>query len=128
MGWKIISILVSPFVILSTVLFSDFGDEAWYFYTDSPNGLFHLPVSGLTHRYTLPNSTALEMSVYRFHDRDPLPFSAADGFRLMWRNGDTLDAAGRKCRVLEGGTPVGSPTTSRITIYAWMYVWNQTQA
>ena len=95
----------------------DFFDSGWYFSA----GQFRLPVSGLTHLekgngecccrcpsprwpldhcvpcYAFATDNNMYSSMYRFHNTDPLQF--ADGFELVWRIGDTVDAAGRKCFV-----------------------------
>ena len=52
---------------------------------------------------------------------DPLQF--ADGFKLLWRNGDMVDASGLKCNIESGGSIVGSPTVSLVNAYAWVYTW-----
>jgi len=75
-------------------------------------------VSGFTH--FKDNGNYVTWSAYRFHEMDPLPFQ--NGFRLVWRNGDVLDPAGQKCYA-QTGYVVGSPTVSRVTSYAWVYVW-----
>jgi hypothetical protein len=58
---------------------------------------------------------------YRVHDRDPLLFN--NGLRLVLRNGETFDADGRKCRLETGGTPVGAPGNTTLSVYAWFYTW-----
>jgi len=104
-----------PGTILSTGT-EDYFDSAWYF----NGGEFHLPVSGYTHQGSTSNG-GVTWSAYRFHFMDPLIFT--DGFRLVWRNGDAVDASGIKCMV-DNGTVVGSPTASNVTAYAWVYTWN----
>jgi len=69
----------------------------------------------------LPNSA--EVSAYRFHEMDPIPFD--DGLLIHWRNGDMVDRAGRKCFMKTGGTIVGSPGPTAVIAYGWVYVWNQ---
>ena len=62
--------------------------------------------------------------MYRLHHRDPLLFDAA-GFRFRYRVGDTQDAAsGLKCTLEQGGQSVGSPQTTDLVAYAWVYTWN----
>jgi len=102
-----------PGTVLSTGT-EDYFDSAWYFNA----GEFHLPVSGYTHYGTSPTTT---WSAYRFHEMDPLQFN--DGFELVWRNGDALDATGVKCMMDQGGNTVGSPTQSGVIAYAWVYTW-----
>jgi len=102
-----------PGTILSTGT-EDYFDSAWYFNA----GEFWLDVSGFTH--FKDNGNYVTWSAYRFHEMDPLPFQ--NGFRLVWRNGDVLDPAGQKCYA-QTGYVVGSPTVSRVTSYAWVYVW-----
>jgi len=103
-----------PGTVLSTGT-EDYFDSGWYFNA----GGFTLPVAGMTHLSTTPNSATV--SAYRFHETDPLPFDS--GFLLHWRNGDTVDASGRKCYTQEGSV-VGSPGPSNVTSYGWVYVWN----
>ena len=96
-------------------------------------GQFYFPVSGFTH---LDQSQGITWSAYRsvalvvsalfnhrsFHEMDPLMFT--DGFKLVWRNGDTVDpATGLKCFMETGGIIAGSPTASNVTAYSWVYVW-----
>jgi len=103
-----------PGTVLSTGT-EDYFDSGWYFNA----GQFWLPVAGLTHIATSANSA--EVSAYRFHEMDPLPFS--NGILIQWRNGDMVDAAGRKCFIKTGGRVVGSPGNSAVTSYGWVYVW-----
>lgn len=103
-----------PGTVLSTGT-EDYFDSGWYFNA----GGFRLPVAGMTH--LVADSTKAIVSAYRFHDEDPLPFE--DGFKFVWRNGDTVDPAGRKCFMQTGGAVVGSPGVSNLTSYAWVYVW-----
>jgi len=105
-----------PGTVLSTGT-EDYFDSAWYF----NGGEFHLPVSGFTHLAGGDNGTPITWSAYRFHEMDPLQFN--NGFELVWRNGDALDATGVKCMMNQGGTTVGSPTASNVTAYAWVYTW-----
>jgi len=93
----------------------DFFDSGWYFNA----GEFHLPVSGYTNYNK--TSTGLTWSAYRFHDMDPIIFK--NGFTILWRNGDMLDAAGIKCLIQTGGKIVGTPTNSQVQTYAWFYTW-----
>jgi len=105
-----------PGKLLSTGT-EDYFDSAWYF----DGGEFRLENAGFTH--LKQNGDSVEWSAYRFHEQDPLPFS--NGFRLIWRNGDTVNPlTGLKCFVETGGAPAGSPTVSEVTLYAWVYVWN----
>eukprot|EP00823_Brevimastigomonas_motovehiculus_P001068 TRINITY_DN115_c0_g1_i1.p1 TRINITY_DN115_c0_g1~~TRINITY_DN115_c0_g1_i1.p1 ORF type:complete len:426 (+),score=73.37 TRINITY_DN115_c0_g1_i1:173-1450(+) len=105
-----------PGVVLSSGT-EDYYDSAWYF----DAGQFRYPVSGFTH-YKQQTGGKIEWSAYRFHAMDPLRFN--DGFKLMWRNGDMMDAAGAKCFIQSGGKVVGSPTVSTVDSYAWVYVWD----
>jgi hypothetical protein len=57
---------------------------------------------------------------YRFHTQDPLFFH--DGVRLVLRNGDAIGPRG-KCTLETGGTPVGTPGVTNLSVYAWVYVW-----
>jgi len=106
-----------PGTILSTGT-EDYFDSAWYFNA----GQFTFPVSGFTHLLfqNLP-APPVQWSAYRFHEMDPLQFN--DGFELVWRNGDALDATGVKCMMNQGGNVVGTPTESDVIAYAWVYVW-----
>jgi D-arabinan exo alpha-(1,3)/(1,5)-arabinofuranosidase (non-reducing end) len=72
-------------------------------------GMYHLPLSGLTHMESAPGSC--RVSAYRFHVEDPIIFQK--GWRLVWRNGETQP----------DGTPDGSPQPSQMTSYAWFYQW-----
>lgn len=92
----------------------DYFDSAWYFNA----GEFNMPVSGFTH---LNTTDGIAWSAYRFHDMDPVVFS--NGFQILWRNGDMLDAAGIKCLIQEGGKIVGNPTVSQVQTYGWVYTW-----
>jgi hypothetical protein len=103
-----------PGTVLSTGT-EDYFDSGWYFNA----GQFWLPVAGLTHIAT--TSTTAEVSAYRFHETDPLPFDS--GLLIHWRNGDMVDPAGRKCFVQSGGRVVGSPGPSQVTSYGWVYTW-----
>lgn len=45
-------------------------------------------------------------------------------FQFMWRIGDAVDAAGIKCFIEnDNGRHAGSPTTSDVLAYAWVYSW-----
>jgi len=103
-----------PGTVLSTGT-EDYFDSAWYFNA----GEFRLPVSGFTH-YASSNGN-IYWSAYRFHIMDPVRFD--NGFKFVWRNGDTVDPAGQKCYMETGGSVVGSPTVSLVTTYAWVYTW-----
>jgi hypothetical protein len=104
-----------PGILLSTGT-EDYFVSAYYFNA----GVFHGPVSGLSHIGFGSNNVTL--SAYRLHHRDFLSF--ADGAKLTWRNGDATDpATGLKCMIETGGRTVGSPTTAQVTTYAWVYVW-----
>jgi len=103
-----------PGTVLSTGT-EDYFDSAWYFNA----GQFWLPVSGYTH-FQDDGKGTVTWSAYRFHEMDPLPFR--DGFKFVWRNGDVVDAAGIKC-FAQTGEKAGNPTVSRVTSYAWVYVW-----
>jgi len=104
-----------PGTLLSTGT-EDYFDSGWYFNA----GQFHFDVSGYTHYKD--NGGSLTWSAYRFHEMDPLAFN--NGFRFVWRNGDTTEPqTGMKCFVQTGGNVVGSPTVSNITSYAWVYTW-----
>ena len=63
----------------------------------------------------------LRVAVYRLHTADPLFFS--DGLRLVLRNGETRDAEGVKCRLEAGGSPVGTPGATNLSVVAWAYTW-----
>jgi len=103
-----------PGTVLSTGT-EDYFDSGWYF----DGGQFWLPVSGLTH---ISNEGGkAEVSAYRFHETDPIPFD--NGILIHWRNGDMVDASGRKCFIQTGGAVVGSPGPSQVTSYAWVYTW-----
>lgn len=103
-----------PGVVFSTGT-EDYYDSGWYF----DAGQFHMPVSGFTHINTQGNVT---WSAYRFHEMDPIRFS--NGFRLVWRNGDTVDPqTGLKCYMQSGGQRAGNPTASFAHAYAWVYLW-----
>jgi len=104
-----------PGTILSTGT-EDYFDSAWYFNA----GEFHLPVSGFTHLVQKPGN--VRWSSYRFHEMDPLVFD--DGYRFVWRVGDTDDVSGIKCMMDVGGIPAGSPTASNVTSLVWVYTWN----
>jgi len=103
-----------PGTVLSTGT-EDYFDSGWYFNA----GPFAFPVAGLTHMSNAAGSS--EVSAYRFHETDPLPFD--NGFLLHWRNGDMVDPAGRKCFMENGGNIVGSPGPSNVTSYGWVYTW-----
>jgi hypothetical protein len=103
----------SPFpgILLSTG-FEDYYASAWGFVA----GAFTAPFSGVTY-WTSPGN--LRVGAYRIHTADPLLFS--DGLRLVLRNGETRDAQGLKCLLEVGGTPVGSPGNTTLSVYAWWY-------
>ncbi|KAH3743638.1 DUF2961 domain-containing protein [Pelomyxa schiedti] len=101
-----------PGTVLSTGT-EDYYDSGWYF----DAGEFHMPVSGYTHYDS--TITHIEWSGYRFHHMDPLQFN--EGFVFQWRNGDSVDAAGIKCMMEEGGTVIGSPSSSSLKAYTWVY-------
>ena len=104
-----------PGMLLSTGM-EDYFDSAFYF----DGGNFHAPVAGNSHK-TL-DASGSRWSGYRFHEMDPIVFN--DGMRFQWRNGDVTDpSTGLKCTLSEGGSVIGSPQTSTITTYAWVYVW-----
>jgi len=103
-----------PGTVVSTGT-EDYFDSGWYFNA----GEFRLPVSGMTH--LIANSTQATVSAYRFHEMDPMQFS--QGFKFVWRNGDIVDPAGRKCFMINGGSVVGSPGVTQVTSYGWVYVW-----
>jgi len=104
-----------PGTVLSTGT-EDYFDSGWYFNA----GGFTLPVAGMTHLQTTANTASV--SAYRFHETDPLPFD--NGLLIHWRNGDTVDPAGRKCYT-ETGNVVGSPGPSNVTSYGWVYIWDK---
>ena len=104
-----------PGLIVSTGT-EDYFASAFYFNA----GQFRHAMSGFTHYREFSNRT-LEWSAYRMHDSDPIFFS--NGFRFEWRNGDVVDGRGFKCLLYEGGSAVGSPTSSIVTAYTWVYVW-----
>jgi len=101
-----------PGTVLATGT-EDYYDSGWYF----DAGEFHMPVSGYTHYGTL--NGRVQWSAYRFHEMDPLRFS--NGFTFSWRNGDSVDAAGVKCMMESGGSIIGSPSTSSVLAYTWVY-------
>jgi len=103
-----------PGTVLSTGT-EDYFDSGWYFNA----GFFTLPVSGMT--LLESTSSSATVSAYRFHETDPLPFD--NGLLLHWRNGDTVDPAGRKCYMQSGGNIVGSPGPSNVVSYGWVYTW-----
>jgi len=103
-----------PGTVLSTGT-EDYFDSGWYFNA----GGFALPVAGMTYMETTSNSAAVAM--YRFHETDPLPFDS--GILIHWRNGDTVDPAGRKCYTMTGGAVIGSPGPANVTSYGWVYTW-----
>ena len=102
-----------PGTLLSTGT-EDYFDSAWYF----DAGEFQMPVSGLTH---LNKTAGVTWSAYRFHEMDPLPFE--DGLRVVWRNGDVVDKVTHAKCYSQTGNVVGSPTSSEIVSYSWVYVW-----
>jgi len=102
-----------PGTVISTGT-EDYFDSGWYFNA----GPFHFPVAGMTHLVTSGSSATV--SAYRFHETDPMPFD--QGFKFVWRNGDTVDRAGRKCYTEKGGM-AGNPGPSNVTTYGWVYVW-----
>jgi len=103
-----------PGTVISTGT-EDYFDSGWYFNA----GAFRFPVAGMTHLVSSPQKAIV--SAYRFHEEDPLPFD--NGFRFVWRNGDTVDPSGRKCFMQSGGKVVGNPGLSNVTSYGWVYVW-----
>jgi len=103
-----------PGTVLSTGT-EDYFDSGWYF----DGGQFWLPVAGLTH--ISQSGGTSEVSAYRFHETDPIPFD--QGILIHWRNGDMVDASGRKCFIETGGAVVGTPGPSAVTSYGWVYVW-----
>jgi len=105
-----------PGIVISTGT-EDYYDSAWYFNA----GEFHLPTAGFTHFDDKSVPGVVSWSGYRFHEQDPLIF--ANGFRFVWRNGDSNDAAGIKCMMESGGHVVGNPTASNVTSYSWYYTW-----
>jgi hypothetical protein len=72
-------------------------------------GLYHLPQAGLTHKDEKENS----FSAYRFHEEDPIVFSA--GIRLACRCGE------RRGNKTFGTT--GNPQATTYTTYTWTYEW-----
>jgi len=72
-------------------------------------GMYHLPLSGLTHKEEEADGTC-RFSAYRFHEDDPIIFQK--GIRLAWRNGEEKD-----------GKPYGTPQHGRATSYVWLYEW-----
>ena len=100
-----------PGLLLSTG-FEDYYASSWGFIA----GAFTGPFSGVTY-WTSPGN--LRVCAYRVHTADPLLFS--DGLRLVLRNGETRDAQGLKCRLETGGTPVGTPANTTLSVYAWWY-------
>jgi hypothetical protein len=80
-------------------------------------GAFQGELSGTTH-WTSPGN--LNVSAYRFHTQDPLFFE--DGLRVVLRNGETKGPAG-KCLQETGGRPVGTPGSTTLGVYAWVYSW-----
>ncbi len=72
-------------------------------------GIYHLPEAGLTHKDESDSS----FSAYRYHDRDPIVFSA--GIRLSCRCGE------RRGDKTFG--PTGNPRPTTYTTYTWTYEW-----
>jgi Protein of unknown function (DUF2961) len=72
-------------------------------------GMYHLPLAGLTHKDVRPSGLC-RFSAYRFHVDDPVIFQK--GWRLVWRNGEE-----------QNGKVFGSPQTSQMTSYVWLYEW-----
>ena len=79
------------------------------------------PWSGRTYYEEGAAHANLRVSAYRLHTADPLFFS--DGLRLVLRNGETRDAEGIKCRLEAGGSPVGAPGATNLSVVAWAYTW-----
>ena len=79
------------------------------------------PWSGRTYYNESAAHRNLQVSAYRLHTADPLFFS--DGLRLVLRNGETRDAEGIKCRQETGGSPVGMPGATNLSVVAWAYIW-----
>jgi len=111
-----------PGILLSTGT-EDYYDSAWYFDV----GPFHSDVAGYTH--LLIDNATYYMSMYRFHDNDPLFFN--NGFMLTWRNGDYTDPAGYKCMSLPPSDAVkpvlsrdgAAPAETIVSAYGWVYTW-----
>lgn len=104
----------------------DYFDSAYYF----DGGTFRFPEAGNTFGPASDASATTQWSGYRFHDADPLFFQ--EGVRLMWRIGDYHNhddakyADSPKCFIDEPGPNdkvVGSPTTTNVTSYVWVYTW-----
>jgi len=90
----------------------DYFDSAFYFNA----GGYQLPNAGLTHLITGPPT---QVTAYRFHILDPIVWKTS--FKLVWRNGDTVEPSnGQKC-INDNGTIAGSPTNSNVTSYPWVY-------
>jgi hypothetical protein len=100
-----------PGTLLSTG-FEDYYASAWGFIA----GAFTGPFSGVTY-WTSPGN--LRVGAYRMHTIDPLLFSG--GLRLVLRNGETRNSQGLKCLLESGGTPVGSPGNTTLSVYTWWY-------
>lgn len=103
--------------MLMSTGFEDYYASSW--------GMIAGPWQGPWSGRTFWNSSAallnLATSVYRLHTADPLFFT--DGLRFVLRNGETRDATGQKCTQETGGSPVGTPGTTNLSVIAWVYTW-----
>eukprot|EP01051_Picozoa_sp_SAG22_P012153 SAG22_NODE_1239_length_5047_cov_3.281326_2_plen_548_part_00 len=65
----------------------------------------------------------MSFSAYRVHDLDPIRFGPR-GFRLTWRNGDTVDPhSGLKCYGEGHGIEFITAVPVHLQSYAWVYTW-----
>jgi len=92
----------------------DYFDSAYYFDT----GLYSQANSGLTHLNSDNGPLNTTVSLYRFHDQEPITWKKS--FLMQWRNGDTNSKDGLKC-VDDNGSPAGDPQPSIAKSIAWVY-------
>lgn len=95
----------------------DFFLSAFYF----NEGVFHSDNSGLT--YFLPPGT---LSAYKFFETDPLLFKRS--LHLKWRCCEIIGTAPDDCPDVDKSSSlrhsrVGSPDTTTVTTYTWVYEW-----
>jgi len=98
--------------------FEDYYQSAYYFHA----GPYHFPSAGCTHRDIKTHGEITEISGYKIHTTDPLFFTSG-GFKLVWRNGDTMSNSTKlKCSD-PNGPVVGKPASTDLIAHTWVYEW-----
>jgi hypothetical protein len=113
-----------PGTVLSTGT-EDYFNSGW----DFASGAFRGDQAGLTHLnltgyHAATASGVVSFSAYRIHELDPMRFGGG-GFRLTWRNGDTVDPySGLKCFGEGNGIEFITAEPVRLKAYSWFYTWD----